>query len=46
MDQVSQRSLSEASALQEWVHGSLQHSYGSVLREELPQELLDLLPER
>ncbi len=45
MDRVGQRSRSEEPAVQAWVRGSLLRSYDDVLREELPQELLDLLPE-
>ena len=44
LDRVGQRSRDEGSAVQEWVRGSLRESYEGVLRERLPQELLDLLP--
>ena len=46
VDRMSKQSCDERSALQEWVRGSLRHSYDSVLREDLPRELLDLLPKQ
>lgn len=45
MDQLSQRSYCDGLAVQEWLRGSLLEAYNGVLREAVPRELLDLLPE-
>ncbi len=45
-DQLSQRSCDNGQAVQEWLRSGLLQSYGGVLRETTPQELLDLLPEK
>ena len=45
VDLMSRRSHSDGSAIQDWVRGALLERYSDVLREELPRELLDLLPE-
>lgn len=42
-DRLGQRSRDEDLALQEWLRGSLLRTYDEVLREPLPQDLLDLL---
>lgn len=44
-DQLSHRSLDQGLAVQEWLRGSLLRTYRDVLREAMPQDLLDLLPE-
>ena len=43
-DQLSHHSLDEWLAVQEWLRGSLLQTYRDVLREAMPQDLLDLLP--